>query len=190
MELYTPENTKMIFWFLERCKGVEQSPTWHPEGDVFKHSLQVGALACRESNDVDLILAAYLHDVGKIILSREHPRIGCVLLYQYVSPKTLFLIKHHMRIWAYLNGEMKKRSKCQYLVTHPYLSQLIQLGRWDHMGRNPGRVIKYDKEMIIERLNKCIDKHFSIPDYLKDHDDEDNIYGLNGDEIEVQERIS
>lgn len=169
MELFTLDNLRMVFWFLERCQNVKQNPKWHPEGDVFKHSLQVGSLACCESNDIDLILAAYLHDIGKIILSKEHSRIGCVLLYPYVSTKTLFLIEHHMRIWSYLDGEMKKYSKCQYLVTHPYLSQLIQLARFDRAGRNPNKKIKYDKLKIIERLNRCIDQHF-IPGYLKNYE--------------------
>lgn len=171
MDFYTVENTKMLFWFLEKCIGVEQSPTWHPEGDVFTHSLQVGLLALRETTDVDLIWGAFLHDVGKIVLSKEHPRIGCVLLRPYVSIKTLFLIEQHMRIWAYLNGEMKKLSKCKYLVNHPWLSELIQLSRWDRMGRNPNRKVSYDKIKLIERLNICVDKHFYLPEHLKEIDE-------------------
>ena len=186
MELFTLENMKMIFWFIERCRGVDQLPKWHPEGDVFKHSIQVGSLAFRESSDVDLILAAYLHDVGKIVLSREHPRIGCILLRPYVSSKTLFLIKHHMRIWAFLNGEMEKLSKCRFLASHPYISELIQLARWDHKGRNPNKKSIYNKYKIIDRLNKCAEQHFNVPDYLKGHE---GCYGLNDDKVESQEDI-
>jgi predicted HD phosphohydrolase len=169
MEVFTVDNTKMLFWFLEKCQGVEQSPKWHTEGDVFSHSIQVGSLAFKESTDIDLILAAYLHDVGKIVLSKGHDKIGCVFLCPYVSIKTLFLIEHHMRIWSYLKGEMKKFSKCQFLMNHPWLSELIQLARWDHMGRDPNRRLTYNKQKIIDKLNKCAEKHFTIPDYFKEY---------------------
>ena len=52
---------------LEKCRGIEQHPVWHPEGDVFNHSLQTVKCAFRESDDIDLIVAAMLHDVGKQI---------------------------------------------------------------------------------------------------------------------------
>lgn len=176
MDIFTIENTKMLFWFLEKCRGVEQMFKWHPEGDVFIHSLQVGSLSLRESNDVDLILAAYLHDIGKIVLSREHPRIGCVFLYPYVSTKTLFLIENHMRFWSYIDGEMKKLSKCKFLSSHPWLPELVQLARWDRKGRNPNKKVIYDKLKIIEKLNICANEHFYVPDYLKDYE---GCYGLN-----------
>lgn len=187
MEFFTEENTKMLFYFLEKCKGVEQNSKWHPEGDVFTHALQVGSLAFRESNDVDVIIAAYLHDVGKMVLSKEHVRIGCVLLYPYVSVKTLFLIEHHMRIHTYLNGEMKKLSKCKFFEGHVWFSDLVQLSRWDRMGRNPNRKVSYDKFKIIDRLNRCVDKHFNVPKYLLDYTE--GLYGIEDGKIESQKRI-
>jgi len=187
MEFFTEENTKMLFYFLEKCQGVRQKPEYHPEGDVFVHSLQVGSLAFRESNDVDLILAAYLHDIGKLVCSNGHSEIGCELLSSYVSVKTLFLIEHHMRIWAFINGEMKKLSKCQFLVTHAWLPELIQLARWDHAGRNPNKKPIYDKLKIIERLNSCVDKHFCVPDHLVGYD---GCFGIEEDNIDGKERIS
>jgi len=160
--------TQMLFWFLERCQGVTQSPKWHPEGDVFNHSIQVGLMAFKETNDIDLIISAYLHDVGKIILSQKHSKIGCILLTPYVSIKTIFLIENHMRIWSYINGEMKKQSKCQSLIGHPWLSELIQLARFDHAGRNPNRKINYDRDRIIDGLNRCANEHFYLPEHLKE----------------------
>lgn len=166
MDLFTIENTKEIFYLLELCESVEQNIKYHPEGNVLNHSLQVMNHAFRESDDTDLILAAMLHDVGKCVESHGHAEIGIQLLREHVSVKTLFLIEHHMRIWAYLEGEMSKLSKCQFLASHPWLSNLIQLARWDRMGRNPNSKIKYDKEYIIERLNKKIPAHFKVPGRL------------------------
>jgi hypothetical protein len=163
LDVYTKESTKEIFEILERCHSIQQDPKYHPEGDVLNHSLQTAQWAFRETNDIDLILAALLHDVGKIIESYGHEKIGCELLKGHVSTKTLFLIEHHMRIWAYINGEMKKLSSCIFLANHPWLPELIQLARFDKKGRNPNKNLEFVPNDIIDRLNKATQNHFSVP---------------------------
>ena len=160
MNFFTDENTKEIFGFLEKCQGIEQMECHHPEGDVFNHSLQVLNWAFKESDDIDLILAAMLHDIGKSENSKGHEQIAVEKLRDYASVKTLWLIEHHMRVWYYVLGEMRKHSSCQYLANHPWLPELIQLARWDKLGRTHNRQMKYDKGKIIERLNLKVDRHF------------------------------
>ncbi len=160
MNFFTLNNTKEIFNLLEATQGIEQDPKWHPEIDVFNHSLQVVNLAFRESNDIDLILAALLHDVGKAEIKLGHDERGCKLLEGLVSIKTLFLIEHHLRIWNYLDGSMKKLSKLKFLIEHPWLPELIQLARWDKKGRIANKKIDYDREIIINRFNMKIDNRF------------------------------
>ena len=143
-----------LFDILDKCDGVKQEKKYHPEEDLLNHSLQTMGWAFRETNDTDLILAALLHDVGKTIIRRGHEKESVILLEDLVSAKTLFLIKHHMRIWAYLKGEMKKLSKVQFLASHPWLPELVQLARFDELGRNPNRRPKYDKESIVKKLNE------------------------------------
>ncbi|MGH8871104.1 MAG: polynucleotide adenylyltransferase, partial [Acidimicrobiia bacterium] len=60
------------FWpELETMIGVEQDPVWHPEGDVWTHTLHcLDAFAARrtgDDNEADLIvgLAVLCHDLGK-----------------------------------------------------------------------------------------------------------------------------
>ena len=152
--IFTEEFMSPIFELLENCRGVEQMEKHHPEGDVFVHSLQCYWWACRETNDPDLILAALLHDVGKAVDGLEHVKKGLDLLDDLVSAKTLWLVKHHMRIWAYIKGEMRKLSKCKYLAEHPWLPELVQLARWDKLARDPKKEVKYNRGEIVERLNK------------------------------------
>ncbi|MBA7583377.1 Multifunctional CCA protein [subsurface metagenome] len=161
MIYFNEEYMNPLFEILEKCKGVEQSPKWHPEGDVYIHSLQVFRLACRESDDVDLILAALLHDVGKAVDGLEHTKKTLDLIDQYVSSKTIFLVKHHMRIWAYIHGEMKKWKKCKDLVEHPWFPELVQLARWVNMGRVVNCTLKYTRQDIIDKLNKAVKDHWS-----------------------------
>lgn len=160
MKVFTHEIMKPLFWILEETKGVIQMESHHPEGDVFTHSIQVMQIAFRETIDTDLILAAMLHDVGKIGNSRGHEKIAVELLDCHCSAKTLWLIEHHMRFWYLLLGEMRKYSKVKYLQEHPWFPDLAMLARWDKIGRNPNRRVVYDKEEIVNRLNICAEKHF------------------------------
>ena len=163
--IFTEQLLLPLFEALENCKGVVQMDKWHPEGDVFVHSLQVLKWAFRESIDVDLILAAMIHDVGKAENSKGHDKIAVEMLSPYISSKTEWLVKNHMRIWSLLLGDMRRQKKVLDLINHPLLPDLILLARWDKMGRNPRAKVKYDRQYIIDRLNTCIKKSFK--EYLK-----------------------
>lgn len=154
------DTVNLYFAYLERCKGVKQMEIHHPEGDVFNHSLQCLCWALRESNDIDLVLAAMLHDIGKIENSKGHEKIAVNWLRGICSVKTLWLIEQHMRIWYLILGEMRRRKKVRELTNHCWLPELIQLARWDKMARNSNKAMKYDKEDIMDRLNKCCEDHF------------------------------
>jgi len=154
-------NYKMysLFDALEQCRGVYQDPEYHPEGDVFVHSVQCLKWAMKESNDLDLIFAAMLHDVGKKIESKGHEKWSLKILEGQISDKTAWIIENHMRIWYYILGDMKKHSKVQELATHPWLPDLVQVARWDKLARNPNKKVNYDRVEIMDRLEKnCVDK--------------------------------
>ena len=154
------EIMKPLFDIFEKTKGVKQMEIHYPEGDVFNHSLQVMQKAFRETTDTDLILAAMLHDVGKIVDSKGHEKIAVEWLGSQISYKTSWLIEQHMRIWYLILGKMRKLSKVKELAGHPWLPELVLLARWDKMGRNPKRKITFNKLDIIDRLNKCVEIRF------------------------------
>ena len=162
--VFTEKSMEPYFAALEKCKGVSQMDEHHPEGDVFNHSLQVLYWAFRESSDTDLILAAMLHDVGKAVESKGHEQIAVEMLNEFLSAKTRWLIEQHMRIWYLILGDMKRYAKVQELISHPLLPELILLARWDKMGRNPKKAVSYNKQDIIDKLNKCVEKHFKKED--------------------------
>lgn len=162
MELFTLDNMSPLFDMLENCKGVEQMAKHHPEGDVFVHSVQVMNFAFRESLDVDCILAAMLHDIGKAINSDGHEGHAVEILQHFCSPKTLFLIEHHMRIKKVLSGEMRRKSKVAFLLQHPWLPELVQLTRWDTMGRVPHASYSYGRQYVVDKLNNAIDEKFKL----------------------------
>jgi len=158
--IYTVENTREIFMLVERLSGIEQSEKWHPEGDTFQHTLQVVNWALKESDDIDLVLAALLHDVGKFKDTIGHDQWGADMIEDYVSHETLWLVKNHMRVCWYIEGKMKRKFKIRNLVANPYFPQAVELYRWDHLGRDKNKKEVYNKLKIIEGLNKVAERHF------------------------------
>lgn len=163
--VFGPTDLDDIYELIETCKGVEQDPTWHPEGDVYNHSFQVLRHALRESDDTDLILAAFCHDAGKAIRSHGHENESVKLVESLLSMRSLWLIKQHMRIWYLLLGDMKKQSKVLELLRHPWLPDLVALARWDKMGRSPNREPYLNKLELISILNTKAENHFKGDTY-------------------------
>ena len=155
MKLFSVEEYSEVFRILEATKNVLQDEQLHPEGDVYVHSLQTFIKAFRESWDIDLLLAALLHDVGKQISSHDHEQHGEELLKDYVSVKTLWLIRNHMRVWYYLLGQMSALEKCKQLAGHPWFGELCQLARFDKIARIVNWNPKINQENIVQMLGKA-----------------------------------
>lgn len=73
---------RMVFIFpeLAALQGVVQSPQWHPEGDVFEHTMQaldaaaaIGSSFTSNKDRLTLMYAALCHDLGKVSTTVEHP---------------------------------------------------------------------------------------------------------------------
>ncbi len=114
--------TQLLRFFPELAAlvGVPQDPEWHPEGDVWMHTLLVVDMAARlrtgedESADLLLMLGALCHDFGKPqtteerdgrIVSRRHSDVGVAPTKRFLSrmrvPKAVVrgvaaLVRHHL----------------------------------------------------------------------------------------------
>jgi predicted HD phosphohydrolase len=160
--IFNDTNMAPIFSLMERLNGVLNNPEHHPEEDMFIHSLQVMELAFKETNDTCLILAAMVHDVGKYdtvtcdVYDHETFSVLHIQHLDLISPKVIWLVENHMRIYKYLRGEMKRYGKRIALLEHPWFIDLIQLSRWDEGGRIKNWIPPYNRKVIIERLNKKV----------------------------------
>jgi predicted nucleotidyltransferase len=138
--------------------GVAQSREWHPEGDALYHSLQVFELACEElPYDEEFQLAALLHDVGKGIDPYDHVRTGLEALEGYITPRTRWLIEHHMEARALADGTLGARAR-QRLEASPDFEELKLLADCDRRGRVPGaQVCEVDDALdaIRELARQC-----------------------------------
>ncbi|HAX18284.1 MAG TPA: hypothetical protein DCY00_06790 [Actinobacteria bacterium] len=140
--------------------NIQDKKDKHPEISVFNHSLQVFYLLSKRTNDIDLMIAGLFHDIGKNISTIDHDKIGHELLRDFYPEKVAWLIKNHIRIIYYHNGEMKKKKRDE-LESHPYFGLLKILRECDSEGRKPDFPINYDVKEIISILEKAIEKRFN-----------------------------
>lgn len=117
---------------------VKQNREYHPEGDALYHSLQVFELARNElPYDEELLLAALLHDVGKAIDPYDHVAAALEALADFITPRTAWLIEHHMEGHALHEGTLGVRAR-RRLEESPDFEDLLLLSRCDRAGRVPG----------------------------------------------------
>jgi hypothetical protein len=123
---------------LEPLEQVMQSPEHHPEGDVLYHSLQVFELARQKlPYDEEFLLAALLHDVGKAIDRRDHVAAGLAALADAISPRTAWLIEHHVDALALREGTLGVRLRRRLEAAEDF-DELVLLADCDRRGRLVG----------------------------------------------------
>jgi predicted HD phosphohydrolase len=126
---------------LQPLEGVKQSPRYHPEGDALYHSLQVFELARIECGyDEEFLLAALLHDVGKAIDPGDHVGAALQSLEGAITPRTAFLIEHHMDAHAYRDGSLGARARLR-LEQSEHFDDLMLLQELDKRGRIAGAIV-------------------------------------------------
>lgn len=135
-----------LFPELDDTRGCEQPENYHPEGDVFVHTiLTVEKLG--EERSFELTLAALLHDVGKPEASRrsgpklfpEHSKIGeqiarrmCgrLRLSGQETEKVCWLVRRHM---YFKDARGMKESTLKRLFAEPDFEELAEIYRADTM---------------------------------------------------------
>ena len=105
-----------------------------PEGDVLYHSLQVFEQARNELPcDEEFLLAALLHDVGKAIDPRDHVAAGLEALGESITPRTAWLVEHHIDGLALADGTLGVRSRRRLQASADF-HELVLLARCDREG--------------------------------------------------------
>jgi len=152
-----PDRFQLFMALLLPLENVKQSPKYHPEGDVLYHSLQVFDLAQQElPYDEEFLLAALLHDVGKGIDPQDHVSAGLEALEGFISPRTQWLIAHHMDAQRIFDGSLGIRAK-RRLREHESFEELMLLGQCDREGRAVG-VVTSDLEEALNTIRELSEK--------------------------------
>jgi len=129
---------QLYYCLLLPLEHVKQPPQHHPEGNALYHSLQVFDLACDElPYDVEFLIAALLHDIGKAIDPFNHVQAGLEAVAGYISTRTAWLIENHMLAHKIQNQMIGARAHRRLKENESY-EELLLLAQCDRNGRRPG----------------------------------------------------
>ena len=115
---------------IHNLKNIKQRKDYHPEGNVLKHKIYAVERALKTS-DIDLAIAAMLHDVGKDETAGIHPKHGYITHWghEHVSAKLVkkygkwiksmggnvldiyWIVKQHMRMKVFDKMRWEKQEK-------------------------------------------------------------------------------
>lgn len=121
---------------LEQLKSNPERLDYHPEGNTYDH-IKIVTERLMTTGDMDLIMAAVFHDLGKLETTKPHPKTGqpCAFGHERVSgnlvnqysdfivsmganPKTVHeIVVNHMRVKQIPQMGKKKQGQIQALAT-------------------------------------------------------------------------
>lgn len=150
---------------LTNVLGVAQNKDWHPEGDVFEHTMQAldaaATIAKKYENELDqlvLMYAALCHDLGKATTTymeqgliksigheKESERLAKKLMKRITHNSDLIsavakLVKYHMIPSQLVSGKAKLsafKRLANKLAPETSMQMLADLSLADKRGRNP-----------------------------------------------------
>lgn len=108
--------------------------------DQLQHALQTATLAERAGASDELVVAALLHDAGKLLSVANHPAIIAEFLWPYVSDETYSVIKYHQdfqgrHYYHHFGGDPNKRERYR---DEPWYSAAEQFAdEWDQVAFDP-----------------------------------------------------
>lgn len=157
-ELRRMGHLREFFPELEGTIGVPQNPRFHPEGDVFEHSMLVldaaAGLRARATHPLEFMLAALLHDLGKCVATQRqedgritaygHEVLGMELVERQLrritnSERRIRLVCNHVELHMRPNmlcfAQSKKKKTRQLFDASLCPNDLILLSRADASGK-------------------------------------------------------
>ncbi len=149
---------------LKALIGVLQDHEWHPEGDVWTHTLLVINEAARlrngnQKHDLILMLAALCHDFGKPLTTKfingrwrspSHDSAGVAPTEKFLRrltddlnliKKVKTLVKEHLRpVQLYNTRKLINSGTIRRLAMRVNITELVLLAKADYFGRNLSQI--------------------------------------------------
>jgi len=164
---------------LEALIGCEQDPKWHPEGDVWIHTLHcMDAFAAErigdEREDLVVGLAVLCHDLGKPpttvrekdgrVTSKKHEAVGVDLTRQFLQRMTreerlidavVPLVAAHLAPVQLFDAGSSDAAIRRLAQRVGRIDRLVRVARADQRGRPPRVVDRFDAgEWLLERARE------------------------------------
>jgi poly(A) polymerase len=140
---------KVLLPEIDAMKGVEQSPDYHPEGDVFIHTMLT--LHHLDSPTETLAYGCLLHDVGKPVCIRRdgerltfygHTEKGAAMAEEVLKrlkrsratrERVAYLVRNHLR---HLQAPQMRLSTLKRFLGEDGIEELLELTRIDALSAN------------------------------------------------------
>ena len=172
---------QLSVWFPEMLLlvGMMQNPRYHPEGDVWNHTMlvldQAAGLKNKSSNPMGFMLVALTHDFGKVITTEEkdgvlrsigHEKEGLPMIRTFLKRITneTKLIKYvlnmaelHMQPYQLAKQKSAKKSTNKMFDRSIDPAGLIEFVKADHMGRTGSVPDEEADHFLEERLKVFYD---------------------------------
>lgn len=163
---------------LEALIGVKQSPKWHPEGDVWVHTMMcldemVALLGDDKKLNLKYMFAILCHDLGKAITTtvEEDGRIRAIghekaglkptrsMMYRLSNEhdfieSLLPLVEHHLKPSQFYADKSKDKA-VRRLATKVNIEELVVVARADFLGRTTEEALTRDYKAGAWLLNKA-----------------------------------
>lgn len=144
----------LLYEYILECADTPQNPLWHPEGpnERVPHNVlfHIGIVyeRAREWGDVDLMMAAFFHDLGKAgttemndgsWTSRGHEELSSKLVQRYRPwieemgcnyQKVYEVVKDHMAVKY--EGQMSRKTLEKFRAG-PYYHHILKFSEFDNM---------------------------------------------------------
>jgi len=172
--LRTGDFDKKPFDVFHKMSKTMQSPKFHPEGDVFTHTMMVADQAARVRDNSGepraLMWAALLHDMGKPATAAvkngrhtayNHDRVGAGMAHRFImsftddralADKVSALVRYHMQILFVIKSMPYARTS--RMKQEVDFREIALLGYCDRMGRGNAdeRLERENIRIFIEKL--------------------------------------
>ena len=128
-----------------------------------EHSLQSATRALQDKAEVEMIVAALLHDIGDELAFHNHSEFAAAILKPYVSEKTHWIVANHgifqMYYYAHhLGGNKNARDKFK---GHKYFNDTVKFcENWDQKSFDPNY-----KSLSLKDFEPYVKKIFSRKPY-------------------------
>lgn len=150
---------------LQALIDIPQSPKWHPEGDVWVHTMMcvdemVGLLGDDEKQNLRYMFAILCHDLGKAtattidsdgrIRAIDHEYQGIAptksLLYKLTNEHEFIdsispLVEHHLKPSQFYKGKSRDKA-IRKLATKVNIEELIVVAKADFLGRTTDEALE------------------------------------------------
>ena len=171
------EMSQLDIWFpeIKSLIGIEQEPQFHPEGDVWNHTMLVLDYAAKLRNQathpLEFMMSALCHDLGKITTTQKidgriralcHETEGLPLAKNFLDRLTnesklqkyvLNMMELHMRPNQMAAQKSKSKSMCKLFDSSVSPDDLLLLSKADHCSRPNASHYEETEKYLKDNLN-------------------------------------